>query len=66
MLEISDGVNFKRTESKVLDYSPLFILMSDRKDLFNQFGKENNGRLIKGLPKAFSDLQPSIPLLEKQ
>lgn len=65
VLEIPDEVNFERTESKVLDYSPLFILMGDRKKLFNQFSKENNGRLIKGLPKAFSDLQPSIPLLQK-
>jgi len=54
-----NGVIFERTKHKVLDYSPLFILTVDRKKLFEQFITENNGRLIKGLPKAFSDLQPN-------
>jgi hypothetical protein len=57
-----NGFVFKRTKHKVLDYSPLFILTGDRKKLFKQFTIENNGRLIKGLPKAFSDLQLSTPL----
>jgi hypothetical protein len=57
-----NGFIFKRTKYKVLDYSPLFILTGDRKKLFKQFTTENNGRLIKGLPKAFSDLQLSTPL----
>jgi hypothetical protein len=37
-------------------------LIGDRRELFNQFSTENNGRLIKGLPKAFSDLQLSTLL----
>jgi len=62
VIKLSNGVNFERTKSKVLDYSPLFILIGDRRELFNQFSTENNGRLIKGLPKAFSDLQLSTLL----
>lgn len=54
-----NGVSFERTKHMVLDYSPLFILSGDRRELFKQFITENNGRLIKGLPKAFSDLQPN-------
>lgn len=57
VLKTNDIGGFERTQSKVLDYSPLFVLTENRVNLFNQFMQENNRRPIKGLPRAFSDLQ---------
>ena len=53
-------VMFKKTRLNVLDYSPLFFLSHDRRILFNQFRRENKGRPVNGLPRAFSDLQGNI------
>ena len=57
VLKTNGAVGFERTPSKVLDYSPLFVLTENRVNLFNQFMQENNRRPIKGLPRAFSDQQ---------
>jgi hypothetical protein len=57
VLKTNDIGGFERTQSKVLNYSPLFVLTENRVNLFNQFMQENNRRPIKGLPRAFSDLQ---------
>lgn len=57
VLKSNEGARFERTQSKVLDYSPLFILTGNRVELFSQFRKENRSRRINGLPRAFSDLQ---------
>jgi hypothetical protein len=60
VLKSSDGGGFERTQAKVLDYSPLFVLTSNRVNLFRLFWQENKGRPIKGLPRAFSELQDNI------
>lgn len=57
VLKSNGGAGFERTQSKVLNYSPLFVLSDNRVNLFGQFRRENKGRQINGLPRAFSDLQ---------